>query len=75
MSAILTFTRTVGAAVPARIVREKKQTTRMLKVVCPDEECPHNDAGSPYLVRTTRKWIECGLPACPCGAAMVLDPS
>lgn len=52
-----------------------KQTTRMLKVVCPDTDCPYNDAGNPYLVRTTQKWVDCGLPTCPCGAAMVLEPS
>ncbi len=38
-----------------------KQGTRMLKVVCP------NDG---YTLRTTQKWIEFGLPTCPCGAEM-----
>lgn len=38
-----------------------KQGTRMLKVCCP--ECG-------YTVRTTRKWIEVGLPTCPCGEPM-----
>lgn len=43
-----------------------KQGTRMLKVTCP---------GCGYQVRTTRKWIEIGLPTCPCGQAMVAaDP-
>lgn len=37
----------------------KKQSTRMIKLVCPDDG---------YNVRTTRKWIETGLPSCPCGA-------
>lgn len=50
-----------------------KQTTRMLKVVCPDEECPYNDAGNPYCVRMSAKWIECGLPRCPCGVDMVQE--
>ncbi|MFG3715839.1 hypothetical protein [Micromonospora sp. NPDC047730] len=37
---------------------EKKQTTRMLKVECPD---------SGYTARTTRKWLdEVGAPICPC---------
>jgi hypothetical protein len=36
-----------------------KQSTRMLKVVCP------NDG---YTARTTRKWLdELGAPRCPCG--------
>lgn len=38
-----------------------KQTTRMLKLACPD--CG-------YGVRTTQKWIEVGLPRCPCGTDM-----
>lgn len=37
------------------------QTTRMLKVQCPDCD---------YTVRTTKKWIEQGLPTCPCGTEM-----
>lgn len=36
----------------------KKQTTRMLKL---EADC------CGYVVRTTQKWIEVGLPACPCG--------
>lgn len=42
----------------------KKQTTRMLKVVCPEDG---------YTVRTTRKWLEVGTPTCPCGEEMVED--
>ena len=38
-----------------------KQGTRMLKLVAPD--CG-------YTVRTTRRWIETGLPACPHGVTM-----
>lgn len=53
--------------------KPEKQTTRMLKVVCPDAECPHNDMGNPYLVRTTQKWVDCGLPTCPCGCPMVQE--
>jgi hypothetical protein len=40
----------------------KTQTTRMLKVVCP--ECG-------YQVRTTKKWLEIGTPTCHCGTKMV----
>jgi hypothetical protein len=42
----------------------KKQTTRMIKITCP--ECQ-------YLVRAAAKWIEVGVPTCPCGAEMVAD--
>lgn len=41
--------------------QEKKQGTRMLKVVC---------AACGYTVRTTAKWIEVGYPTCPCGEVM-----
>lgn len=36
----------------------KKQTTRMLKLEAP---C------CGYIVRTTKKWLEEGMPSCPCG--------
>lgn len=39
----------------------KKQTTRMLKLEAP---C------CGYVARTTKKWIEVGLPSCPCGTQM-----
>lgn len=43
--------------------KRKVQTTRMLKVMCPEEG---------YTVRMTRKWLdEMGPPTCPCGATMV----
>jgi hypothetical protein len=41
---------------------EKKQSTRLLKVLCP--ECG-------YTVRITSKWIDVGLPTCPCGTDMI----
>lgn len=44
------------------ILGEKKQTTRMLKLQCPSCE---------YTARTTQKWIDVGLPTCPCGDEMV----
>lgn len=50
---------------PALAVDAKpKQTTRMRKVICPMDG---------YTVRTTKKWIEVGLPYCPCGMEMELD--
>jgi hypothetical protein len=39
-----------------------KQTTRMLKLECP--ECG-------YLVRTSSKWLEVGLPMCPDGDTLL----
>lgn len=40
----------------------KKQTTRMIKVICPDDG---------YTVRMTRKWLDqLGTPTCPCGDTM-----
>lgn len=42
----------------------KKQGTRMLKLECPD--CG-------YVVRTTAKWINTGLPVCVCGETFKLE--
>jgi hypothetical protein len=39
----------------------KVQSTRMVKIECP---------GCGYIARTTRKWIETGLPTCVCGTEM-----
>jgi len=41
--------------------RGPKQSTRMIKVVCP--ECG-------YTLRTSRKWIETGVPTCTCETPM-----
>jgi hypothetical protein len=41
--------------------QRKPQSTRMLKLTCPEDG---------YIVRTTQKWLEVGLPACPCGTQM-----
>lgn len=41
-----------------------KQTTRMLKIICPMDG---------YTLRTTQKWVDVGLPYCPCGMEMNLD--
>jgi hypothetical protein len=40
----------------------KKQGTRLLKIVCP---------ACGYAARTTRQWLERGLPTCPCGTLMM----
>lgn len=45
---------------------EKKQGTRMIKVTCTDEDCG-------YIVRTTQKWIDVGLPTCHCGCEMEVE--
>lgn len=42
----------------------KVQGTRLLKVMCPD--CG-------YTIRVTRKWLDEGVPTCPCGALMSED--
>jgi hypothetical protein len=54
-----------------------RQSTRMIKVVCPDSNCPGLQVvGSklqPYSFRMSRKNIEMfggALPTCPCGAEM-----
>mgnify|MGYP003450607544 FL=1 len=39
----------------------KPQTTRMRKIECPEDG---------YTVRTTLKWLDIGLPTCPCGTEM-----
>jgi len=44
--------------------KPKKQTTRMIKVVCPACE---------YTVRTTRRWLGIGVPTCCCGEEMVAE--
>jgi hypothetical protein len=41
--------------------QRKPQTTRMLKLECPEDG---------YIVRTTAKWLEVGYPTCPCGTEM-----
>lgn len=44
--------------------KDPKQTVRMLKVICP---------ACGYLVRTTQKWVEMGMPVCPCGETMEME--
>lgn len=50
-----------AALVPTSM--KAKQTTRLLKVQCPDPICG-------YTVRVTGKWIKVGLPTCCCGTPM-----
>lgn len=45
----------------------KKQTTRMVKLVCPVMK---DEKGNPYMVRMTRKWLEMGVPMSPAGHEM-----
>lgn len=42
----------------------KKQTTRLLRVVCPN--CRS-------VLRATRQFLAAGRPTCPCGYAMQVD--
>lgn len=42
--------------------QRKSQPTRMLKLECPEDG---------YIVRTTQKWLDVGVPTCPCGTEMV----
>lgn len=46
--------------------KKKRQSTRMLKLVCVDPACG-------YTVRTTRKWVSIGLPTCPCGKPLDVE--
>ena len=50
------------AALHAAQLRQSKQRTRLLKVVCPP--CG-------YIVRVTQWWLTHGFPVCPCGTEMV----
>jgi hypothetical protein len=54
------------AGLLARDPDRTKQGTRLLKIVCPS--CG-------YTARTTAKWIETGLPTCPCSTTMRLNGS
>jgi len=42
----------------------KKQGTRLIKAKCPTDD---------YTVRITKKWIDFGLPTCPCGKQMEVE--
>ena len=47
-----------------KAVERKVQSTRMIKLTAP---C------CGYIVRTTQKWLDMGLPSCPCGTEMELE--
>jgi hypothetical protein len=49
------------ATLDRSLAPNKKDGTRMRKLVCPYDG---------YTVRTTAKWISVGMPSCPCGAKM-----
>ncbi len=42
-------------------VNARKQSTRLLRIVCP---------ACGYTARTTRHWLDRGLPTCPCGSLL-----
>jgi len=63
------FVEEIGPYPHAKLVHSsspKKQGTRMILVKCPELECG-------YQVRTTKKWLEVGVPTCPCGVKMVAE--
>lgn len=63
------FVKEIGPYPHAKLVRSsspKKQSTRMILIRCPVLDCG-------YQVRTTRKWLEVGVPTCPCGEKMVAE--
>ncbi len=46
--------------------QKEKQTTRMVKLECPNEECK-------YIIRTTKGNVEKGVPTCHCGEVFVAE--
>jgi hypothetical protein len=54
------------ATLNAELMPHKKDSTRLLKLFCPEDG---------YIVRTTEKWISVGMPLCPCGTRMERAPS
>jgi hypothetical protein len=50
------------ALTPSMRSGPKKQTTRLIKLVC--GQCG-------YTVRTTQKWLDMGTPFCPCGGEII----
>lgn len=63
------FVEEIGPYPHAKLVHSsspKKQSTRMILIRCPVLDCG-------YQVRTTRKWLEVGVPTCPCGEKMVAE--
>jgi hypothetical protein len=48
-----------------QIRRRARQSTRMLKIECPSCE---------YTARVAQKWLDVGVPTCPCGTRMIRKP-
>lgn len=61
---------TDGKPLPRSSSGPKRQTNRQLLLVC-DEGAKGDCACGGYKVRTSRQWIEIGLPSCPMGTEMV----
>lgn len=55
--------------------QRKKDTTRLIKVVCPNSECDYfTENEKPYVVRMSATALEYGAPACGCcNDRMVID--
>lgn len=70
---LVEITSTLGAYPNGRLDKlqrpEKKQSTRMHKLICENPE-EHKE---PYILRGSKKAIELGLPLCPCGKEMIAD--
>lgn len=60
----------IAAGFPRISTGPKKQSTRMLKVECTNQECPAKPNGRNYSVRTTRAMLNMGSPKCPMGHTM-----
>jgi len=62
---LLVIARSLGPYPHAQLQNKvtTKQSTRMMKVTCSNPACG-------YIIRTTKKWIDLGLPTCYCGNEM-----
>jgi hypothetical protein len=59
-----------GKPLPRSSSGPKRQTNRQLLLLCEDGQNGDCACGG-YKVRTSRQWIEIGLPSCPMGTEMV----
>jgi len=61
-----TIIENIGTYPHAKIdyTQQKKQTTRMIKATCVDCD---------YVIRTSQKWVDLGLPICCCGGEFTID--
>lgn len=58
--------------------KEKRPGSRLIKAYCPDEMCPVRDleakqGDGKFCVRLSAKWINIGMPKCPCGEVLITD--